>query len=172
MLDTFTALFRKELGEVERRWWPALWVLALVAVGLAATGPWVTLAATLLARSSGIVYSVGPRLKRYPVVGTLTNATNFTPLLWVGLPASGATDGTMILTQAFLLLLLQNQLLHEAADRDDDLRGGHRSIASDGGRIDTSSTCFIFPITPDDMGSPAGYSFGVSPASMGPCTGP
>src|SRR5262249_19989840 len=73
------------------------------------------------------VYSVGPRLKRIPVLGTLANTTNFAPLLWVGIAAPRAPLGMAPLTLAFTCLLLQNQLLHEAADRDEDRRGQIRT---------------------------------------------
>jgi|GEM_PF-1102401 len=108
-----------------------LTLVALVAIALSASllGPWVATAGTLLVLLSGVVYSVGPRLKRYPFLGTLTNATNFTPLLWVGLPAgaTAAGSGMGLITGAFVLLLLQNQLIHEAADRGEDRRGGIRT---------------------------------------------
>jgi 4-hydroxybenzoate polyprenyltransferase len=79
--------------------------------------------ATAICLASGVLYSVGPRLKRYPVLGTLSNVTNFAPLLWVGASSSGGTaPGLSPLAVAFVCLLLQNQLLHEAADRQEDVR--------------------------------------------------
>lgn len=103
----------------------ALVVLTLMALGLALTGPLVVLLATLTCLTSGVVYSVGPRLKRVPLVGTLLNATSFAPLLWVGV--DGPVGGLWLLTLAFSALLLQNQLLHEAADRSEDRRGALRT---------------------------------------------
>lgn len=105
----------------------ALAVLALVALALSLPAPRVVLWATTACLASGVVYSVGPRLKRYPLLGTLLNATNFAPLLWVGVGRSGIAAGMLPLTAAFSCLLLQNQLLHEAADRHEDLRGRVRT---------------------------------------------
>jgi 4-hydroxybenzoate polyprenyltransferase len=96
--------------------------LALAAVALAALGPSVGVVAALVAITSGVVYSIGPRLKALPVVGTLANATNFAPLLWVG-AATPSPPLAWILAPTFAGILLQNQILHEAADASDDARG-------------------------------------------------
>jgi len=101
----------------------ALSALAASALAASLFAPWPVLAATAIGLGSGLAYSIGPRLKRYPVLGTLANATNFAPLLWVGLPFAAEARGMLPLTVSFTCLLLQNQLLHEAADRDDDRRG-------------------------------------------------
>jgi 4-hydroxybenzoate polyprenyltransferase len=93
----------------------------------AATGPLVVLACTATSLLSGVVYSTGPRLKAYPVAGTLMNVTNFAPLLFVGLTASRPAPATALLAVAFSALLLQNQLLHEAADAPEDTRGQVRT---------------------------------------------
>jgi 4-hydroxybenzoate polyprenyltransferase len=111
------------LGALRR----ALALLALAAVALSLPAPRVVLGATAACLASGVVYSVGPRLKRYPLLGTLLNATNFAPLLWVGMAQGGFAPGMIPLTAAFSCLLLQNQLLHEAADREEDLRGRLRT---------------------------------------------
>lgn len=103
-----------------------LWVtvlMAALAIGAALTGPAPVLVATALALTSGVVYSVGPRLKRLPVLGTALNVVHFAPLLWVGLPTGGDPEGMGVLTVCFSALLLQNQLLHEASDSEDDRRG-------------------------------------------------
>jgi 4-hydroxybenzoate polyprenyltransferase len=97
--------------------------LAAVALFASLLAPSTALFATAVGLASGLVYSIGPRIKRYPVVGTLANATNFAPLLWVGLPSGAAAAGLPLVTLCFSCLLLQNQILHEAADRDDDSRG-------------------------------------------------
>ena len=106
---------------------------ALVASGLAlglalALGPWALLAcgSSLLC---GLAYSVGPAAKRIPVVGLLLNTGIFAPLLAVLLrpgevPASWAHELT-----TFVLLLIQNQLIHELADHDEDLAAGARTTA-------------------------------------------
>jgi len=98
-------------------------VLAAAAVALAALGAPAGLLAALIAVASGTVYSVGPRLKGVPVLGTLANATNFVPLLWVG----AATPDPALARQlapAFAGILLQSQLVHEAADAAGDARAG------------------------------------------------
>jgi 4-hydroxybenzoate polyprenyltransferase len=94
--------------------------LAAAAAGLSALGPPVVCAATALSLASGAVYSVGPRVKRLPVVGTLANAASFAPLLWVGAASDHLMAWMPTVTCAFVCLLLQNQLLHEAADRAED----------------------------------------------------
>ncbi|MBW2464984.1 MAG: UbiA family prenyltransferase [Deltaproteobacteria bacterium] len=100
-----------------------LLALAAGAVGLSFAAPPVVVVATVVCLASGLLYSAGPRLKGLPVVGTLLNVTNFAPLLWVGVAAHpGPSLPTF--TLVFSLLLVQNQLLHEAADREDDARGG------------------------------------------------
>jgi 4-hydroxybenzoate polyprenyltransferase len=80
---------------------------------------------------SGVLYSVGPRLKRFALVGSLANLTNFVPLLWVG-EAEGVTRRAVTwLAVAFACLLLQNQLIHEAADREEDVAGGvHTTVVA------------------------------------------
>src|SRR5262249_36816558 len=87
----------------------ALGALFATAAGLSLTGPWPVRAATAICLVSGVVYSVGPRLKRLPLLGTLANTTNFAPLLWVGIAGERAPDGMAPLTLAFTCLLLQNQ---------------------------------------------------------------
>lgn len=99
-------------------------LLAIAALSLSLAGPLQVLVATSVCLASGTVYSVGPRLKRIPGLGTALNVTNFLPLLWVGASAAGSLANTWLLGAAFAGLLLQNQLLHEAADAADDRRGG------------------------------------------------
>jgi 4-hydroxybenzoate polyprenyltransferase len=101
----------------------ALVVLAALAVGLSLLGPWTVLVATLVCLASGVLYSVGPRLKRVPLVGTLANVTSFAPLLYVGAVESADASSASALAVAFSALLVENQLLHEAADREEDERG-------------------------------------------------
>jgi hypothetical protein len=79
------------------------------------------------------IYSAPPRLKRVPVVGTIWNSI-------IGVPGFFFAGRPLItelplrpLAGLFALLLLVSQLLHEAADRDDD--AGHvRTIATEAGR--------------------------------------
>lgn len=122
-------------------------LLALVACALAAGGSTPALVATMLALVSGVVYSVGPRLKRLPVVGTLLNVVNFAPLLWVGVPVGGEVQGLAVLTACFSCLLLQNQLIHEASDSDDDRRGGVRSTFLLLGRVRTGIAASMLGVT-------------------------
>jgi 4-hydroxybenzoate polyprenyltransferase len=107
----------------ETRLEPVLAVLALAALALAATGPTAARVATLVSIGSGWAYSLGPRGKGLPVVGTLMNVLNFAPLLCVGLAAGASTDRLFLIVPAFAGLLVQNQLIHEAADAQED-RGG------------------------------------------------
>ncbi len=100
-----------------------LFALAAAALLLAFASPWPVTIATSICLASGVAYSIGPRLKRFPIVGTLLNVSNFAPLLWVGLATAEPAPGLWPLTAAFVGLLLQNQLLHEAADREEDARG-------------------------------------------------
>jgi 4-hydroxybenzoate polyprenyltransferase len=105
----------------------ALLALAVAALALAATGPWPALAATLVALGSGTVYSVGPRLKGWPGICTLLNVGCFAPLLYVGLARAPIGAAQWALAGAFAGLLLQNQLVHEAADAVEDRAGGLRT---------------------------------------------
>lgn len=80
------------------------------------------------------LYSAPPRLKRFPVLGTLWN-------LLVGVPgffyASRPSVGELPLRPLvglFTVLLLGSQLIHEAQDRDDDVAGEVRTVATEGGR--------------------------------------
>jgi len=82
-------------------------------------------AAVAISLASATVYSVGPRAKRVPVVGTLTNLGIFAPLLWLGRERPLGIE--MV---AFAVLLLQNQLLHERADTAEDQAAGVRSTAA------------------------------------------
>lgn len=99
-------------------------LFAGLALLLSLSGPSAVTIATLVSLSAGTVYSVGPRLKRFPLVGTLANAACFSPLLWLGVRDGAPGFDLLTLGASFVLLLLQNQLVHEAVDREDDARGG------------------------------------------------
>ncbi len=92
---------------------------AVAALALAATAHTAAFAAVAISLASSTVYSVGPRLKTVPGIGTLLNAGIFAPLLFFAIgdsrPAALAS-----LAIAFVALLLQNQLLHERADATED----------------------------------------------------
>jgi len=98
----------------------AVLLLGGVAAAASAAGPPVVRIATALCLASGAAYSAGPRLKQWPFLGTLANATNFAPLLWVGSAGEATLPWMLPLTALFTCLLLQSQLLHEAADRGED----------------------------------------------------
>jgi 4-hydroxybenzoate polyprenyltransferase len=74
-----------------------------------------------------------------PLVGTLLNVTNFAPLLWLGLSATEPPSSLVLMTALFSFLLLQNQLVHEAADRVEDARGGVATTFLVLGRVATAA---------------------------------
>jgi 4-hydroxybenzoate polyprenyltransferase len=104
-----------------------LFGLIAASVGLALLSPWPARLATLLCLAFGCIYSIGPRIKSIPIVGSLTNLANFGPLLFVGMQNASLPPGFAFLALAFAALLLQNQLIHEAADSVEDRRGGVRT---------------------------------------------
>ncbi len=105
----------------------ALVLLALGALLASVAGPASVRLATLICLTSGWAYSLGPRLKGVPLIGTLMNVANFAPLLYVGVGAAGAPERLGWLLPAFAALLVQNQLLHEAADAPEDRAGALRT---------------------------------------------
>ncbi|MBK7859929.1 MAG: UbiA family prenyltransferase [Archangiaceae bacterium] len=109
-----------------------LGLLAACVAALCLNAPWPVAIAAGLCLLSGLLYSVGPRLKRYPLIGTAMNATHFGPLLWVGLAGAAVPRGQWALTAVFGCLILQSQLLHEQEDREED----------EGGRVRTSVLAF------------------------------
>lgn len=82
------------------------------------------LEAIAISIAAGTVYSAGPRLKRFPLVGLLANVFIFAPLMFTALPAGGLPAGMRTLVPAFVVLLAQNQLLHEEADAAEDEQAG------------------------------------------------
>jgi 4-hydroxybenzoate polyprenyltransferase len=119
--------------------------LVLVAGGAALTlslllSP-VVRAAAAISLASATVYSVGPRAKRVPVLGTLLNLGIFAPLLWLGRERPLAIE-----VVAFAVLLLQNQLLHERADAAEDAAAGVRSTAWALGERGTMIAIFVLAI--------------------------
>ncbi len=105
----------------------AIAALAFLALLLASTAAWPVLIATAACLLCGWIYSAGPRLKALPWIGSLLNVGNFAPLLAVGLARDDAPPALFALAWSFAALLLQNQLLHEAADAREDARGGVRT---------------------------------------------
>lgn len=88
--------------------------------GLGGRAPWLVLASL----AAGTVYSVGPRLKALPVLGTLVNLAIFAPLLGFASGPGSAPPGAAVISVTFVGALLQSQLLHEAADSAEDAAGG------------------------------------------------
>lgn len=101
-----------------------LCALALAALALALAVSPVAFGAACASLASGWCYSAGPRLKSVPFLGTAMNVTNFAPLLLLGVPSASQLPRLAPLALGFTALLLQNQLLHEAADVEEDARGG------------------------------------------------
>lgn len=106
-----------------RRHYVSVGAFAAGGLGIASFAPWPVLAATLTSVVCGWVYSVGPRLKATPFVGSALNVGNFAPMLWVGAPSAEMPPSIGLVAPAFAAMLLQNQLLHEAGDADEDTRG-------------------------------------------------
>jgi 4-hydroxybenzoate polyprenyltransferase len=113
-----------EAGNNADRFLLPLLLLAGLALALAATGSAWVVACAAVSLLSGTLYSVGPRLKAVPYVGTFTNLTNFVPLLFVGSLHPLTSPRLLTLAACFGALLLQNQLIHEAADAPEDRHGG------------------------------------------------
>lgn len=90
--------------------------------------------AALLAAAAGIVYSVGPRLKRRPVIGTLSNVAIFTPGLFLGVTDQDSLARAWWLVVPFSVLLVQNQIVHEVVDAGDDAAGRLLTTYRWGGR--------------------------------------
>lgn len=94
--------------------------LAMAALGIAAwVGP-VSLAAACVSLAVSYLYSGGPRLKRLPGVGTLTNAGIFVPLAFLGLDGPPVSSPTLLLVVTFGMLVLQVQMVHEFAHVAED----------------------------------------------------
>jgi len=113
-----------EIGTAAGQMWLPLSLLLGIALTLAASASSWVLACTMISLVSGCLYSVGPRLKSVPFLGTLMNLTNFVPLLFVGTTWPTPSPRLIALATSFGAMLLQNQLIHEAGDAPEDRRGG------------------------------------------------
>lgn len=112
-------------ASVDYRW--SLALLPTLSVLLASFSPWPAQLATFACLFLGCVYSVGPRLKSIPVVGSLLNAVGFTPILILGMSGPELPPGFGNVALTFAALLLQNQFLHEAGDCIEDRASGIRT---------------------------------------------
>lgn len=74
--------------------------------------------------AAGTMYSAGPRLKRFPGLGLLGNLMIFAPLMASGLRAESIPAGFLALFVIFVLLVTQNQLMHEETDALEDAAAG------------------------------------------------
>lgn len=109
---------------------------ALALAGSAWLGP-IPAAAAVVQLVGSALYSGGPRLKRLPVVGTLTNLLIFAPLALLCQgpgPLAPSLGGFLAL---FGLVLIQNQLIHEVMDQEEDQADGVRTTAQLLGRKPT-----------------------------------
>lgn len=102
----------------------SLIALGGLSIAMAVLSPWPAQLATATCLAFGCIYSVGPRLKSLPIIGSATNLANFGPLLFLGMQHDTLPPGFAYLAWVFAMLLLQNQLIHEAADRIEDHGGG------------------------------------------------
>ncbi|HZS36854.1 MAG TPA: UbiA family prenyltransferase [Polyangia bacterium] len=104
-------------------------MIAVGAAALIAGAALGQLVAITVSLAAATVYSIGPRLKRLPFLGTALNAAIFVPLLFLA-RAGGSPPAFALLVVTFALLLLQNQLLHERADAVEDSASGARTTAT------------------------------------------
>lgn len=105
----------------------ALLVCALVGSALIGT---VALGASAIQLVTSTLYSGGPRLKRFPVIGTVSNVLIFSPLSFLGAShALPASREFWMFVALFSTLLLQNQLIHEVSDLDEDRGQSLRTTA-------------------------------------------
>jgi len=102
----------------------SLAALLVVSLILATLSPWPAQLATLMCLLLGYVYSMGPRLKAIPIAGSLVNVGGFALLLFLGMRDTTLPPRFGYVVLVFASLLLQNQLIHEAADQLEDRAGG------------------------------------------------
>lgn len=91
-------------------------------------GAWALLAC-MLSLACGLAYSVGLAGKRVPVLGLLLNTGIFAPLMAVLLVPDAVPISWAHELAVFVLLLMQNQLVHELADLAEDRAAGAHTTA-------------------------------------------
>jgi len=124
-----------------------LWLLPILALAAAWwVGP-MTAAAAAASLLAGWLYSGPLRLKQFPVVGLFCNHGIFVPLLFLG----GTWDHAGSIAQlsiviGFGVLLTQNQLFHELADRGEAILAGDRTTAQWRGAKSTRILCIALGV--------------------------
>ncbi len=101
---------------------------AIVALSFAGITPHIRLFPVIVSIFWASLYSVGPRLKRLPLLSTAINCGIFAPLAFLIRDRLQAPDFGL-LTLTFVTVQTQAQLIHEVADRDEDLHASVRSTA-------------------------------------------
>lgn len=81
----------------------------------------VSFLAAIISLFGSTVYSGGPTLKNVPIVGTLANLLIFIPLAFLG-GGEAINFNFFIFVIALVGLLMQSQMIHEAADYKDDIK--------------------------------------------------
>lgn len=104
-----------------------LTAIAAVTVAAAAHNGLGPAVAAVVSLVGGWMYSAGPRLKCLPVIGTLTNAWIFTPIAFLGASGGSLDREAWLMVWGFVGVLLQNQIVHEAAHAADDRIEGVRT---------------------------------------------
>jgi 4-hydroxybenzoate polyprenyltransferase len=102
----------------------ALFLMAAATVVGSALTNVLVFGATVVAVISSALYSGGPRLKARPVIGTLLNGGIFVPLCFLGASDTAVASPHVLLAVLFGALLLQNQIIHEAAHHAQDAEDG------------------------------------------------
>lgn len=145
-------------------------VLAVLGLGtllLAAFLGGIPLGAAVASLVGGHLYSGWPRLKAIPLVGTLGNAWIFGPLVFLGTRDLASPPAAPWLAGAFVALLLQNQIVHEAAHRDADARDGIRTTFVRWGMPVGATLQGVFGGIAAGMLVGAGFSAGIAWVGLG-----
>jgi 4-hydroxybenzoate polyprenyltransferase len=105
----------------------ALVLLPVVSLTLAIFAPWPVRVATVVSLTFFFIYSAAPRIKSIPVVGSLSNIGMFAPLLFLSMTGTELPPRFVYVVLALSALVLETQLVHEAADQLDDRQAGLRT---------------------------------------------